>query len=115
MPKIPDCDRCSFNAHNPHIVCAVHPNGVESEKCLDFRQDSNAKVEEQWCPQGYSWYGGELVPNRPSRYTVNEQIEILDTHPFFTGVCLKCRHEFDLENLPVHYDCPECDFIDDSV
>jgi len=55
MPKIPDCDRCSFNAHNPHIVCAVHRNGVESEKCMDFRQDSNAKIEEQCSPQGYSW------------------------------------------------------------
>lgn len=115
MPKIPECDHCSFNAHNPHIVCAVHPNGVESEKSMDFRQDSNAKKEEQWSPQGYSWFDGELIPNRPSRYTLQEQLEILDTHPLFTDVCPKCRYEFDRDNLPIHFDCPECEFVDDSV
>jgi len=102
MPKIPDCDRCSLYAHNPHLVCAVHPNGIDGDRCLDFRLDSNAKVEEQWSPQGYSWYGGELIPNRPSRYTAQEQIKILDTHPFFTGVCPQCKHKFDQDNLPVH-------------
>lgn len=55
MPKIPECDRCSFNAHNPHLVCAVHPEGVEKDKCLDFRLDSNVKIEEKWSPEGYSW------------------------------------------------------------
>jgi hypothetical protein len=29
--KIPDCDRCSLYAHNPHLVCAVHPDGVNSD------------------------------------------------------------------------------------
>lgn len=46
MPKIPDGDRCSLYAHNPHLVCAVHPDGVDSDKpdgmaslrCLDFRR-----------------------------------------------------------------------------
>jgi len=86
MPKISECDHCSFNAHNPHIVCAVHPNGVETDKCLDFRREPNAKTEEQWSPQGYSWFAGELIPNRPSRYTVNEQIEILDKIYLFTMI-----------------------------
>jgi hypothetical protein len=43
MPKIPDCDalragfahRCSLYAHNPHLVCAVHPDGIDTESCLD--------------------------------------------------------------------------------
>ncbi len=26
MSKIPDCDRCTLYAHNPHLVCAVHPD-----------------------------------------------------------------------------------------
>jgi hypothetical protein len=91
MPKISDCDRC-----------------------LDFRPDPNIE-EQQWSPEGYSWYGDELISNRPSRYTLEEQSQILDTHPFFTGVCPQCRHRFDRDNLPVHFDCPECGFIDDSV
>ena len=115
MPKIPDCDRCSLYARNPHLVCAVHPNGVDSDRCLDFRLDSDVKAKEQWNPEGYSWYGDELVCDRPSRYSQSEQIQILDNHPFFTGVCPQCRHEFNEESSPVHFDCPECDFIDDSV
>lgn len=116
MPKIPDCDRCSLYAHNPHIVCGVHSNGVEGDRCLDFRPDKDAEIEEKWCPQGYSWYGDNLIPNRPSRYTSEQQLQILDNHPFFTGVCPNCKHEFDKNNAPkVHWDCPVCDWVDDSV
>ena len=50
-----------------------------------------------------------------SRYTRSEQLFILDNHPFFTGICPQCRHKFEQDNLPVYFDCPECDFIDDSV
>ncbi len=51
------------------------------------------------------------------RYTREEQLEILNTHPFFTGICPQCRHKFEQDNLPVHFDCPnaECGWIDDSV
>ncbi len=81
--------------------------------------------------KGYTYYDGQLIPNKPSRYTAEEQLEILDTHPFFTGVCPQCRHKFDGEgrcfasslsnrhveqdNLSVHFDCPNCGWIDDSV
>ena len=88
------------------------------DRCIDFRPDPNFKEEEQWSPQGYSWYDGELIPNRPSRYTAEEQLFILDNHPFFTGVCPQCGHKFDKSNPPaVHWDCPnpECGWIDDSV
>ncbi len=116
MPKIPDCDRCSLYAHNPHLVCTIHPDGVESDNCLDFRPDPNFQEEEQWSPQGYSWYDGELIPNRPSRYTSEEQLFILDNHPFFTGVCPQCGYTFDKSNPPaVHWDCPVCGWVDDSV
>ena len=122
MPKIPDCDRCSLYAHNPYLVCAVHPNGIDGDceasrrhRCIDFRPDPNAKIEEQWSPQGYSWYGDELISDRPSRHSQAEQIEILDNHPFFTGVCPQCRHEFNRDNQIIHYDCPDCGWIDDSV
>ena len=116
MPKIDLCDRCVLYAHNPYIICAVHPMGVDTDECIDFRPDPNAEIEEQWSPEGYVWYGDELIPLRPSRYTPEEQLEILDNHPFFTGVCPECGFRFDKNNPPeVHYDCPVCGFIDDSV
>ena len=118
MPKIPDCNRCLLYAHNPHLICTVHPSGVDSDRCLDFRPDLNAEVEEQWSPEGYSWYGDELIANRPSRYTPEQQLEILDSHPFFTGVCPNCGYRFDKNNPPkVHWDCPnpDCGWMDDSV
>ena len=115
MPKIADCDRCSLYAHNPHLVCTVHPEGVETNKCLDFKLNPNAEIEKQWSPRGYSWYGNELIANKPSRYSQLEQMQILDNHPFFTGVCPQCRHEFNRDNLTVHFDCPNCDFVDDSI
>ena len=60
------------------------------------------------------WYNGELIPYKPSRYTPEEQLEILDTHPFFTGVCPKCGHQFDKNNPPVvHWNCPSCGWDDD--
>lgn len=117
MPKISECDRCILYANDPHLVCAVHPDGVDSDRCLDFRPDPNFKEEEQWAPEGYSYYDGQLVRNQ-SRYTSEEQLEILETHPFFTGVCPQCGHEFDRNNPPlIHWDCPnpECDYVDESV
>ncbi len=39
MPKIKECDRCLLYAHNPHLVCTVHPDGVDGDSCLDFRED----------------------------------------------------------------------------
>ena len=115
MPKIPDCDRCVLYARNPYVVCTIHPDGVESVRCMDFRPDPNAEIEKQWSPEGYSWYGDELVRAR-SIYTRSEQLEILDNHPFFTGVCPVCRYQFDKNNHPlVHWDCPVCGWVDDSV
>lgn len=45
MPKIRECHRCLFYAHNPHLVCTVHPDGVDDDSCLDFCEDPNAEVE----------------------------------------------------------------------
>ena len=80
MPKIPKCDRCSFYAHNPHLICAVHPGGVEND-CLDFRD--NGREAELWSPQGYVWYGDNLHPVGRSRLTNEQRLEILETHPLF--------------------------------
>ncbi len=48
MPKISQCDRCLLYAHNPHLVCPVHPSGVDTNSCIDFRLDPNIQEEEQW-------------------------------------------------------------------
>lgn len=75
----------------------------------------NAETEEQWSPQGYSWYGDELISDRPSRYSQSEQLEILNNHPFFTGVCPQCGYRFDRDARIIHFDCPSCGWIDNSV
>jgi hypothetical protein len=59
MSKIPECDsasalaelRCSFYAHSPDLVCAVHPFGIDDDSCLDFRLNPNLKAEELWTPE----------------------------------------------------------------
>ena len=93
---------------------------MHGDFCLDFRLNPDIEIEseeEQWLPEGYSDYDGKLVPNQ-SRYTPEEQLEILDSYPFFTGICPQCGHKFEPSNPPkVHWDCPspDCDWIDDSV
>ncbi len=106
--KIEQCDRCLFFSRDPHLICAVHPLGVNTSNCPDFRQDPNKKEEQElWSPEGYTFYDGELIPNRPSRLTPEEQLEILDSHPLFTGVCPQCGYRFNLNNPPkIHWDCP---------
>jgi hypothetical protein len=116
MPKIPDCDRCLLYAKSPHLVCAIHPSGVQTENCPDFRANPNIQSEELWTPEGYYWYGEELIPYKRSRLTQEDRLQIAKTHPFFTGICSKCGYNFDLNNPPlVHWDCPQCGWIDDSV
>lgn len=67
MPKIPECDRCLLNTHNPYIVCAVHPFGVDDDSCLDFRPDAKVEPEELWSPEGTEFINGELkIKREPS-------------------------------------------------
>ena len=118
--KIPQCDYCVFYSHNPHIICPVHPYGVYTNYCIDFRQDPNKEeiLEEVWSPDGYilNYYDGELVVTKPSPYTKEELLDLIDYHPIFTGVCPQCQHKFDKNNPPlIHWDCPVCSWIDDSV
>ncbi|AFZ27262.1 hypothetical protein Cylst_5228 [Cylindrospermum stagnale PCC 7417] len=125
MPKIPECDRCLFYCHNPHLVCAVHPGGVEGNNCMDFRKDPNAD-KEQWEPEGARYINDELVPNRSfyngeeiiqphGRWTPQEQLELIDWHPIFTGKCPQCGTAFNRDYVSrVHWDC-ECGWMDDTL
>ena len=116
MPKLPECDRCLLYARNPHLVCAVHPAGPNTNTCLDFRADPNAAAEELWELEGASYYNGELILQPQQRWTPEQQLELLDTHPLFTGRCPQCEMTYpQYETPPVHWDCSECGWMDDAV
>jgi hypothetical protein len=147
MPKLPECDRCLFCAHDYHVVCAIHPAGVEEDNCLDFRPTPELEGkhfrdflglrsrqrddepysnphdylgdDELWQPEGVSYYNGELILQPQQRWTQEEQLELIDSHPLFTGKCPQCRTLFDKDYSAccVHWDCPnpECGWMDDTV
>lgn len=116
MPKLPECDRCLLYAHSPYLVCALHPTGVAEDSCLDYRLDPNIEVEEQWEPEGASYYNGELIIQTRRRYSSGvatrspeEQLWLLDHHPMFTGACPQCGYEWERGNYPMsQWECPEC-------
>lgn len=58
MKKLPQCDRCKFNASSNYLVCAVHPSGVEGDRCPDFLLDPNAV--ELWSPIGFMFIDDQL-------------------------------------------------------
>ncbi|MEZ2224708.1 MAG: hypothetical protein ACBR50_00320 [Microcoleus sp.] len=116
MPKLPECDRCLLYGRNPHIICAVHPAGPNGDTCPDFREDPNAEPEELWEPENASYYNGELILQPRQRWTPEQQLELLDTHPLFTGRCPQCEMTYPkYETPPVHWDCAECGWMDDAV
>ncbi|WP_024547021.1 DUF6464 family protein [Picosynechococcus sp. NKBG15041c] len=120
MRKISDCDSCQFNARSAYMVCAVHPQGVKGLSCLDYRPDQ--KHQEQWQPSGWKFTDdGDMMPR--FTYPVGERHvvdlenaqRILDTHPMFTEYCPNCGYHFSMDRNWVHFDCPECNWIDDSI
>lgn len=64
MAKLPYCDRCQLYAHTPYLVCAVHPTGVESDRCPDFRPVPPGHAKPNDDP--LSWYGDERQPDEAS-------------------------------------------------
>ena len=84
MPKLPECDRCLLYARNPHLVCAVHPTDPSTNTCSEFQENPDAEPE-LWEPEGASYYNGELILQPRQRWTPEQQLELLDTQPLFTG------------------------------
>lgn len=125
MAKLECCDRCEHFAHSLYMVCGVHPCGVEDDHCTDFRpapdavtvpDDPLAWYGDQWHPGGASYYGGELVLEQAERRSLDEQVQLLDTHPLFTGRCPNCEMPLIQTDPPrVHWDCEYCGWPDDSV
>jgi hypothetical protein len=49
-----------------------------------------------------------------SQITNLDELQILQRHPFFTGVCPHCQHDFqDTKTPPLFWDCPACGWKDD--
>jgi hypothetical protein len=146
MPKLPECDRCLLYSWDYHLACAIHPTGVEGDSCLDFRPNPELEGkhfrdflklrlrqqddepysnphdyldddQELWEPTGVSYYAGELILQPQQRWTREEQLELLDTHPLFTGKCPQCGYQFERDYTAccVHWDCSECGWMDDTV
>jgi hypothetical protein len=151
MPKIPLCNRCLYCAHDPHLVCALYPNGPNEDSCNDFTPNpeledkrftnflnipttSEGTEEEQWEPEGARYSGGELIIQREDippyltyyngeeivqprqRWTTQQQLQLLDWHPMFTGKCPSCGASFEKDYIArVHWDCPHCGWMDDTV
>lgn len=68
-----------------------------------------------WEPEGASYYAGELILQPHQHWTPEEQLDLLDTHPMFTGKCPECNRQYSQAERPiVHWDC-ECGWSDDSV
>lgn len=91
--------RCLLYGRNPHLICAVHPIGPNADTCIDFRENPNAEPEELWEPEGATYYNDELILQPRQRWTPEQQLELLDTHPLFTGRCPRCEHPLDLESI----------------
>ncbi len=98
MRKISECARCRFNFHNPYLVCHDYPAGPPGDNCLHFAPDPDAFPEEVWSPQSASYYNGELILQPRQRLTREEQLELLSTHPLFTGKCPRCSYRFPPDN-----------------
>lgn len=72
--------------------------------------------DEQWEPEGASYYNGELIRQPSQQRTREEQLWLLDNHPLFTSVCPGCKYRFPQANFHiVHFDCPNRGWVDDSI
>jgi hypothetical protein len=111
---LPECEKCLFNTHNPHLPCTVHATGVTGNSCLDFRPDHRAEPQELWEPEGAGFYDGELIL-QPAMVRSERQLELLNWHPLFTGRCPNCETPIACTEPPVHWDCSHCGWLDDTV
>jgi hypothetical protein len=90
------------SSHNGHSVAAA---GVNS---LDFKPTPIQASSSHSSLNRYS------VAEFLSQATSIEELQVLQRHPFFTGSCPKCLHQFkDINSPPVYWDCPECGWQDD--
>ena len=123
-PYGPDNDTCPDFSSNPELKGKRFTDflGLLQQARENF--DSNESFsnpfglepdENLWEPEGASYYAGELILQPQVCWTREEQLDLLDTHPIFTGKCPSCNRQFPQAERPiVHWDC-ECGWIDDTV
>ncbi len=94
MPEVSECSTCQYYAHDLHLVCAVHPDGVTGETCSDFRP----------LPADFSQ---RFVDFLSLQQQTEESLELLVSHPMPTGICSRCGAEIERdESGVVHWNCP---------
>ena len=107
----PECERCDYFSGcltESYLVCAVHPTGPAQDACPDFTE-----VIEAWEALGGTYENGELIKDWAGYLSTVERSEVLESHPYFTGVCPQCSAKHG-NSRPVHYDCA-CGWMDDSI
>jgi hypothetical protein len=62
-------------------VCGIFPLGPPEIPCPGF-----AEVTEDGVPVGGAYYNGELILDSPAYLTTAERLELINTHPLFTGI-----------------------------
>lgn len=124
-PDGPESDSCSDFTPNPDL----EGKWVKDFLSLQWQQRENTGAEEPfsnpfdlgpdeelWQPEGAAYYAGELIVQPRQHLTPEEQLWLLDNHPLFTGKCPQCGYQFDRDyTARVHWDCPECSWMDDTV
>jgi hypothetical protein len=106
MAKIDQCERCRFYLNNPHLFCAVRPNGFETDTCLDYRLNPDYIFLQQWNPDGHVYYNDGLSKLPEDKPDPERQLWLLNNHPAFTGGCTNCGYEY--PRKPLSWDCPQC-------
>ena len=123
-PDDPNDDTCSDFSPNSELngkrftdfLGLLQQNVEHLDRSESFSNPFDLEPDEElWEPEGASYYAGELILQPQQRWTRDEQLELLDTHPIFTGCCPDCHRPFPQDaKAPVHWDCV-CGWIDDTV
>jgi hypothetical protein len=80
------------------------PHAAKSQAPQSQRKDSSGTAAKR----RYS------VAEFLARATTIEELKVLRSHPFFTGICPSCRYKFaPSDTPPVYWDCPRCSWRDD--
>jgi hypothetical protein len=115
-PYGPDGDTCIDFSPNPELqqgkrftdfLGLLQRNVEYLDSSESFSNPFDLEPDEElWEPEGASYYAGELILQPQERSTREEQLDLLDTHPMFTGRCPVCNQQFPrYDRPPVHWDC----------
>jgi hypothetical protein len=124
MPKIHECVGVSRGGaiavsswpatHTSFVPCI--PRAPTPTLAPTFEKTPTPNRRNCGNPKGQATTTANLFCNRGKGGHALQQLELLDTHPLFTGRCPQCEMTYPkYEQPPVHWDCPECGWMDDSV